>query len=171
MPRTGCRIVRLPSLSCLGSRVKCLLLTTNTTAPANQVLEYEYRRTPPYQVDNPFAGEPRPELDQAWHDLLEGTFVGVSASDFAKVNATSVPIDGTDTYLAQLGVFHELHCLKKIKQFVNWEYYHPNSTKEEYAVQAEHMGMPPATMVYMSRTNPAERPLHRKAADGDRLPW
>ena len=35
-------------------------------------LQFEYRSFPVNVHENPFAGDPRPELDAAWHDLFEG---------------------------------------------------------------------------------------------------
>jgi len=34
-------------------------------------MQPETRRFRTKIVDNPFSGEPRPELEQAWHDLLK----------------------------------------------------------------------------------------------------
>lgn len=56
-------------------------------------------------------GEPRPELDQAWHDLLEGTLIRFSEDElFRSNNATSVRLEGGD-YAGGLGISHSLHCL------------------------------------------------------------
>ena len=42
-------------------------------APASNVLKSEKKTLFASLNQNPFAGEPRPELDQAWHDLVEST--------------------------------------------------------------------------------------------------
>ena len=39
--------------------------------PARDALQWGTRRFMTKIVDNPFAGEPRPELEQAWHELLQ----------------------------------------------------------------------------------------------------
>uniref|UniRef100_A0A093X8V6 Uncharacterized protein n=1 Tax=Talaromyces marneffei PM1 TaxID=1077442 RepID=A0A093X8V6_TALMA len=66
----------------------------------------------------PFAGDPSPELDQAWHDLLE-----VSKEDLDYYNVTSLPLaDGTG-FASELFVTHELHCLKKVRQYIYKEAY------------------------------------------------
>ena len=39
--------------------------------PAREALVWELRRFRTSLVDNSFTGEPRPELDEAWHDLVK----------------------------------------------------------------------------------------------------
>ncbi|KAL9074656.1 MAG: hypothetical protein Q9157_004307 [Trypethelium eluteriae] len=58
------------------------------------------------------TGDPTPENDRAWDELLEYGSFAVSNDDLRKLNMTSVPIqDGAGQSLAQLGVFHDLHCM------------------------------------------------------------
>ncbi|KAI0101392.1 hypothetical protein GGR51DRAFT_575033 [Nemania sp. FL0031] len=76
--------------------------------------------------DSPkFMGKPREELDQAWHDLLDGTLIKFSKEELMLANnATSISHkDGG--YVGGLGVSHSLHCLKRIKQYLHPEYYYP----------------------------------------------
>lgn len=58
-----------------------------------------------------FSGEPRPELDQAWHEMLDGTLIRLSEEELLQANnATSVRSkDGG--YIGSIGVSHSLHCL------------------------------------------------------------
>ena len=58
-----------------------------------------------------FMGPPRPELDQAWHDLLDATLIRYSEDELMRAdNATSVRHkDGG--FVGGLGVSHSLHCL------------------------------------------------------------
>ncbi|MCJ1446153.1 MAG: hypothetical protein MMC23_006658 [Stictis urceolatum] len=116
-------------------------------------LSYEHRPLSVKIHDNQFAGLPRPELDAAWHELFEsGWFVlqlsaldperysslnrppltarvgldnniRVSKSDLDFHNVTSLPLADGSGYASQLGVFHELHCLKKIRQWIYRDYY------------------------------------------------
>ncbi|KAL1799376.1 hypothetical protein ACET3X_003413 [Alternaria dauci] len=71
----------------------------------------------------PFAGFPSPELDQAWHELLEGTVIKVSAEDLAYYNVTSLPLADGSGYASEIFMTHELHCLKKIRQWIYKETY------------------------------------------------
>ncbi|KAI0834757.1 hypothetical protein F5Y06DRAFT_278337 [Hypoxylon sp. FL0890] len=66
----------------------------------------------------PFAGDPNAELDQAWHDLLEGTTIRVAKEDLDYYNVTSLPLADGSGYASELFVTHELHCLKKVRQWI-----------------------------------------------------
>jgi hypothetical protein len=58
-----------------------------------------------------FMGEPRLELDQAWHSLLEGTLIRYSEEELLRANnATSVRYR-EGGFVGGLGVSHSLHCL------------------------------------------------------------
>lgn len=56
------------------------------------------------------------------------------------MNLTSVQLsDGSGDYLAALDVYHHLHCLKLIRQYIHPEYY---AMGESLMVDAaEHIGM------------------------------
>ncbi|KAK1777757.1 hypothetical protein QBC45DRAFT_329915 [Copromyces sp. CBS 386.78] len=77
-----------------------------------------------------FMGKPRPELDQAWHDLLDSTLIKYSADElFLANNATSVQHkDGG--FVGGLGISHSLHCLKRLKQYIHREYYYDHETQD-----------------------------------------
>lgn len=89
-----------------------------------------------------FMGQPRPELDEAWHDLLEGVFLHIvilccqliidigtlikySAEELKKAgNATSVAHkDGG--YVGGLGISHSLHCLVRFPMLCIFYVAHP----------------------------------------------
>jgi len=53
---------------------------------------------------------------------------------------TSVALPGGG-YLAWLGVFHELHCVKMLRQWSYREHYHPNITSHEHQHLMVHIGM------------------------------
>ncbi|KAI1124451.1 hypothetical protein F5Y10DRAFT_249324 [Nemania abortiva] len=74
-------------------------------------------------VDTPFSGDPSPELDKAWHDLLKDTTIRVSKQDLDYYNVTSLPLADGSGYASELFVTHELHCLKKVRQWIYKESY------------------------------------------------
>jgi len=107
-----------------------------------------------------YVGNPRKELDEAWHELLEGTLIRYSEEELKLAgNVTSVKHkDGG--YLGGLGVSHSLHCLvrhtlaplplfrqthyhnisthksfvqKRIKQYLYKDYYFPDHDKVDWA--------------------------------------
>ncbi|KAF1822547.1 uncharacterized protein K489DRAFT_320844 [Dissoconium aciculare CBS 342.82] len=63
---------------------------------------------------SPYAGKPRPGLDQAWHDLLKYSNIRLSLEELdfldpaRKDSAVELPDGG---YYATTQVMHELHCI------------------------------------------------------------
>ena len=114
--------------------------------------------------NNPFTGPPRPELDAAWHELFESASsspphlsrtllmpnlltthldirIRVPSSDLSFYNLTSIPLADGSGYAAELGVHHELHCLKKIRHYVHRDYYLVNETEKEMVEWEAHIGV------------------------------
>ncbi|KAI0126716.1 hypothetical protein BJ170DRAFT_629692 [Xylariales sp. AK1849] len=80
-----------------------------------------------------FKGLPRPELDDAWEGLLQYMNIRVSGEEAERTNYTSIELtDGSGDLFAMPAVFHSLHCLKSIRQYLfpesypdAWEYMKP----------------------------------------------
>ncbi|KAK4040643.1 hypothetical protein C8A01DRAFT_15489 [Parachaetomium inaequale] len=111
-----------------GSAFSCPILPTN-----HGDVEIPYSPAPVKYVnkllvgdpDTPkFMGQPRPELDEAWHELLDATLIRYSGDELRRANnATSVRHkDGG--FVGGLGISHSLHCLKRIKQYIHPQYYY-----------------------------------------------
>ncbi|KAK8057510.1 hypothetical protein PG996_011447 [Apiospora saccharicola] len=84
------------------------------------------------RIVSPYQGPPSPEVDQAWKELLQYSNIRVSGEDLRKVNKTSIPMPGEeDSYWVELSVVHELHCIKRLRQYWFKDYYFPNITDEE----------------------------------------
>lgn len=110
-------------------------------SPARSAISFQ-RRVFDSSIDleSPFMGNPRPELDDAWHRLLRNTNIRVSGETLRKVNATSIAFADGDGYYAQLGMYHELHCLKRIRHFIHKDYYNPNQSEDARRRDARHTG-------------------------------
>lgn len=116
-------------------------------------LQYEFRKWPVHMAGNPFAGKPRLELDQAWHGLFEKNNIRVTKDDLEFYNVTSLPIiprssssssqnvDSQihDEWVGQLGVFHELHCLKRIRHWIYRDYYLENASQSVLVEESAHV--------------------------------
>ncbi|TVY58744.1 Oxidase ustYa [Lachnellula cervina] len=90
---------------------------------------------------SPFAGPPSASVDKAWHDLLEKTNLRVSQSELRLSNQSSVELPENGGYMAWLGVYHQLHCIKMLRQWNYREHYHPNITEEDrphWDIHADH---------------------------------
>lgn len=75
--------------------------------------------------DSTMVGHPSPAWEEAMHGLLEGTLIRVSNEELALAETDSVPLqDGG--FAAGLGVGHNLHCVKKLKQFLYFDHFYPD---------------------------------------------
>lgn len=110
------------------------------TAPARQSVRYEKVLFGGDLAEkNPYRGEPRPELDEAWHELLRYSNIRVSADDLRRINRTSVQLsDGSGSYGAQLDVYHQLHCLKYIRRSLHPAAYPPVESNDTIKVHIDH---------------------------------
>lgn len=87
-----------------------------------------------------YAGDPSPELDLAWHYLFEDNNIRVEKQGLDELGLDSIQLAGGG-YVAQLGVFHELHCLKKNRHWTFKEYYvtPKNLSEAEWAEWPAHI--------------------------------
>ncbi|GAW16194.1 hypothetical protein ANO14919_056170 [Xylariales sp. No.14919] len=112
-------------------------------SPATSAIRYEKKRLW-RDIDGPnaFTGKPRPEFDKAWHDIVAPITIKVSHSElqrFSEGDSTIAFKDGSG-YIAELGVYHELHCAKRVRRYLSLEYYYPNITDEDRAREDAHIG-------------------------------
>ncbi|KAM3087045.1 hypothetical protein ACMFMF_000978 [Clarireedia jacksonii] len=105
--------------------------------PARPAIEWEIRKFETKTRGNPFVGEPRPELEEAWHDLLRHDNLHVDFDDFDKDMPVIKLADGSGA-IAQLTVFHALHCLKKLRQWVYKDHYYASASEARLALEAGH---------------------------------
>ncbi|KAK1144403.1 hypothetical protein N8T08_005556 [Aspergillus melleus] len=79
--------------------------------PAQSSLQYTIQEMASAPPSNPFAGEPSPEIDRAWSDLLRGGMVKISEDELRKMNKTSIKLKDGSGYLGYLETVHMLHCV------------------------------------------------------------
>ncbi|CAG8951655.1 hypothetical protein HYFRA_00005455 [Hymenoscyphus fraxineus] len=104
--------------------------------PISELIEYQF--TGGIQVDhdgklyrevNPlepqYAGEPSPEIDKAWDDLLSAVDLSLDISELHGVEKTSVHTADGKSVLISLDVYHSLHCIDLVRKAIDFRYYHP----------------------------------------------
>lgn len=93
--------------------------------PAESGLRFRSQLFDKYGVRNsPTAQEPGPALDSAWHGLLSSMMVKISPEQmFSQTPESSIPLADGSGYVASLGVYHELHCIKLLKHWIHKDYY------------------------------------------------
>ncbi|RYO87812.1 hypothetical protein DL764_008806 [Monosporascus ibericus] len=107
--------------------------------PDREGLLWEERRFPTNIVDNPFTGDPRPQLDEAWHRLLLNDNIRVPKDYLDELNLTSIYTKDGSEGIVSLSVYHSLHCLKKVKRMLFKEHYHQGKSSEAMAREAKHV--------------------------------
>lgn len=96
-------------------------------SPANGVIEPQVVRFSPSlnHTRTPYMGGPSPEVDQAWEELYNAfgnSRLPKSEADKLRIKTLEIP-DDPGYYISQLDVFHELHCLNSLRQYMYPEYY------------------------------------------------
>ncbi|RYC57229.1 hypothetical protein CHU98_g8984 [Xylaria longipes] len=106
-----------------------LAATISLMIPLGAPVKLQYvNRVLKEDPDTPkFMGKPRPELDDAWHELLDSTLIRFSSEEMMFANNASSIAHKDGGFVGGLGVSHTLHCLiqKRIKQYLHPDYYYP----------------------------------------------
>ncbi|EEH37758.2 hypothetical protein PAAG_00679 [Paracoccidioides lutzii Pb01] len=87
-----------------------------------------------------FSGMPSAELDKAWHDLLNDENIMVESKYIKHYDREDITVripDG-DGYIGTLNVYHELHCLKRIHQYMYPDYYFTDLSAEDIEMNRLH---------------------------------
>lgn len=105
-------------------------------APANGAIEYikEQKFRAALFNNTPYMGYPTDETDKLWSDLYNcklprigvslssnGKLVGISKiseEEATKLPNPTLPISGTNEYVIELDVWHELHCLNDLRKLL-----------------------------------------------------
>ncbi|KAK7062678.1 hypothetical protein VNI00_000166 [Paramarasmius palmivorus] len=87
----------------------------------------------PYQIPS------SPELDRAWDDLYQFGISRITKEEATQLPNKTQPIPGDeDHYIAELDVFHNLHCLNMVRKALDPVYY-SNWNITENAKAAQHV--------------------------------
>jgi hypothetical protein len=112
-------------------------------SPLRDYIEYEARSVDIAGIRDhkKYGGPPTEEQNKAWDHLMEGAFFNATISEFTRAgesveNLTQLTEGG---YLASIGVYHELHCLRKLRFIVYSDIYYPNITASERDSMNEHL--------------------------------
>lgn len=76
-------------------------------------------------INAKYKGLPRPELDQAWTELVNHMNIRIHPDEAERAdNFSSIELnDGSGDQMAMLTVFHSIHCLKTMREYVFPEAY------------------------------------------------
>ncbi|KAL7621387.1 hypothetical protein AAE478_008709 [Parahypoxylon ruwenzoriense] len=104
------------------------------------IIQYESRYFRKYgHWDSPFSQKAGPGLDDAWHTLLSGMNIRAPKEWLEPFGVDSVRLADGSGVLVQLGVYHELHCLKKLKHWNYRSHYYGNLSDVELKEEESHI--------------------------------
>ncbi|CAG8956369.1 hypothetical protein HYFRA_00003751 [Hymenoscyphus fraxineus] len=109
-----------------------------TYSPAKDSIRYEKRRLTRNITSNVYTGDPRPEFDEAWRKLIEPITIKISDQELEILNETSVALK-SGGYIAETAVYHELHCVKRIRRHLHLDHYYPHMTEDEKRREGPHI--------------------------------
>ncbi|KAM7218429.1 protein of unknown function (DUF3328) domain containing protein [Rhypophila decipiens] len=109
-------------------------------------ISYELRPEQKYGagegMGSEFAGPPNQSNTKAWDDLITPTFFSSSLSD---LQMTGESIDDSvrlaqGGYIAGLAVYHNIHCLRRLRLFLHSNYYYDTFTEANLEYLRGHLG-------------------------------
>ncbi|BCS02759.1 oxidase ustYa family protein [Aspergillus luchuensis] len=108
-------------------------------SPARTAIKYEPRRLYRDIDHNDFTGDPRPEFDAAWNHLLQPMTIKISKEELSNLPDSSIAFKDGSGYIAELAVYHELHCIKRLRRHFHLDRYYPNMTADEWEREQTHV--------------------------------
>ncbi|WQF90158.1 Putative mycotoxin biosynthesis protein UstYa [Colletotrichum destructivum] len=116
----------------MGSDVSNTKIYFRSVTPALSAVEWREHKLSledRIQEKGSFSGRPRPDLDKAWHDLLNAENIDIEPEYMRHLGRENNGIAAPDgnSYLSTLNIYHKIHCLNRIKQFMCPDYYFPGS--------------------------------------------
>lgn len=108
-------------------------------------------------ADSIFAQDPSPEVDDAWHNLIDSEYASsivlvrnmltcpdinlrILPHEMEKLGYDSLEFQDGSGFLGTMAVYHELHCLKRIRWWFYRDHYWPNMTAAEELEHYTHAG-------------------------------
>ncbi|KAI1760779.1 hypothetical protein GGR53DRAFT_522876 [Hypoxylon sp. FL1150] len=119
------------------------LIEGNSWSPIQEFMEYEIQQSKAgsYGKDEKFGGPPSDEQDEAWDYIINGSFFNASREELERAGEELDDLaELTDGgYLASIGVYHELHCLRQLRLYVYKDTYYPHITHREAIYLEDHL--------------------------------
>ncbi|KAK3344833.1 hypothetical protein B0H65DRAFT_186913 [Neurospora tetraspora] len=86
-----------------------------------------------------FNGPPRPELENAWDDILRYQNVRIPRKDMGQFQDDDTVIRLTDgTYYFTVSVFHGLHCVERVRKYIYKDHYYPDLSEMQAIALLKH---------------------------------
>ncbi|KAL9622775.1 MAG: hypothetical protein Q9160_002894 [Pyrenula sp. 1 TL-2023] len=106
-------------------------------SPAQDAISYQLNTFESGFHQSDFTGKPTPDLDARWRSLYRVGNSRITKSEAAQLpNKTIAAVAGLDDdYLVVISVFHDLHCLDRLRQAL-WYFHDPawNQTSNPFLI-------------------------------------
>ncbi|KAI1173475.1 hypothetical protein F4777DRAFT_589853 [Nemania sp. FL0916] len=88
-----------------------------------------------------YSGPPSAEQDEAWDRLITPVYFNISRQELERAGESFENIiELTDGgYIASLGAYHELHCVRNLRLYVFRDRYYPNLTESQHRFLKGHL--------------------------------
>lgn len=118
------------------------VVVAQSWSPVQEYIEYESQKEYASEdTHSNFSGPPTAEQDKAWDELVKPSFFKVTREELEKAGSTFDRIaqltDGG--YVATLGVYHELHCVRQLRFYLSKERYYPHLTQGQADYLQHHL--------------------------------
>ncbi|KAK5994227.1 Transacylase cctO-like protein [Cladobotryum mycophilum] len=110
-------------------------------SPISDIIEYELRNFTNDDIPR-YMGPPDPAREKAWHDMLQGIDVRITKDDLIKMGRLENAVELNDEnggYVVLVNAYHELHCLKLIRQNLYLDHFYPNETEADAKERLHHI--------------------------------
>ncbi|MCJ1233296.1 hypothetical protein MMC14_001251 [Varicellaria rhodocarpa] len=112
-------------------------------SPAKSAVQFAEQKdlTPNHDTYGAYSGAPNPNQTRAWEELLSPVMIRASSEEMAlagELSDTSVELF-SGGFLASLGVYHDLHCLRRIRFYIYKDLYYPNITSQQQSYEEMHV--------------------------------
>ncbi|KAF2678695.1 hypothetical protein K458DRAFT_422929 [Lentithecium fluviatile CBS 122367] len=107
-------------------------------SPGTAAIEYErvvLNRS--IESENVFAGKRTKAMDEAWAELIKPMALKISKEELERLGETSISFRDGSGFLAEMAVFHELHCVKHLREHLTLDFC--NMTEYELEFERGHV--------------------------------
>ncbi|KAI1818234.1 hypothetical protein GGS20DRAFT_597172 [Poronia punctata] len=108
-------------------------------SPANEAIEYASGTVDGLFAGSAFVGRPNASIEAAWAALLRGSNLIIYPEEVEMLGIKSLALKDGSGYVGSLGVYHELHCIKRLRQWLYRDYFYPNQTRAEHDETIGHL--------------------------------
>lgn len=108
-------------------------------SPLTPAIQYTIDKPPSdYWSNDLYFGVPSDESERAWNKMIHPHGIQILPDEADHFDDTDTVVLENGNHLFILGVYHNLHCLRRIRQTLNADYYYPNMTAEFKEHDLEH---------------------------------